>query len=203
MDANNELYMYLPMPFRSEAVIQLVDEGPQAIADIGYDVQYRPFQSATGSFRDVGYFTTSYTTSSSVRVGRDIPMLKAVGSGKLVEVTATLSGDRARLYLERDERIYVDGSLSPAFYGTGTEDFFNGAFDFYYGPYSQPVSGNTAHVVTSTADKIAAYRFFLQEAISFRHGIVVTIQHGAYDNILGTSAAMLAYYYERRASQAC
>lgn len=202
MDANNELYMYLPMPFRSEAVIQLVDEGPQAIPDIGYEVQYRPFQSATGSFRDVGYFTTSYTTSSSVRVGRDVPILKAVGSGKLVGVTATLSGDRARLYLEGDERIYVDGSLSPAFYGTGTEDFFNGAFDFYYGPYSQPVSGNTAHVVTSTADKIAAYRFFLQDAISFRHGIVVTIQHGAYDNIAGTSAAMLAYYYERRASQA-
>lgn len=201
MDASNTLYMYLPMPFQRDAVIQLVDEGSQAISGIGYEVQYRPFQSATGSFRDVGYFTTSYTTSSSVRLGRDVPILNVPGSGKLVGVTATLSGDLARLYLEGDERIYLDGSLSPAFYGSGTEDFFNGGFDFYYGPYSQPVSGNTAHVITKTADETAAYRFFLQDALSFRHGIIATIQHGAYDNIAGTSAAMLAYYYERQAPQ--
>ncbi len=201
MDSHDALYMYLPMPFQRKAVIQLIDVGQQTIPDIGYQIQYRPFQSAIGSFRDVGYFTTSYTTASSVRFGRDIPILNAAGSGKLVGVTATLTGDRARLYLEGDERIYVDGSLSPAFYGTGTEDFFNGGFDFIGGLYSQPMSGNTGHVITKTADETAAYRFFLQDAISFRHGIVASIQHGAYDNITGTSAAVLAYYYDRQAPQ--
>ncbi len=198
MDSNNTLYMYLPMPFQHNAVIQLIDEGQQTIPGISYQIQYRPFQPPTGGFRDVGYFTTSYTTSSSVRLGRDIPILDTVGSGKLVGVTATLTGDLRRLYLEGDERIYVDGSQSPAFYGSGTEDFFNGAFDFYYGPYSQPMAGNTAHVITKTADETAAYRFFLQDAVGFRHGIVVTIQHGAYDNIPDTSAAVLAYYYQRK-----
>lgn len=201
LDSNNTLYMYLPMPFQHKAVIQLVDQGQQAIPGISYQVQYRPFRPATGSFSDVGYLTTSYTTSSSVRLGKDIPILDAAGSGKLVGVTATLTGDLRRLYLEGDERIYVDGSQSPVFYGTGTEDFFNGGFDFYFGPYSQPMAGNTGHVVTKTADETAAYRFFLQDAVDFRHGIVVTIQHGAYDNIPDTSAAMLAYYYQRKASQ--
>ncbi|HWF80862.1 MAG TPA: glycoside hydrolase family 172 protein [Streptosporangiaceae bacterium] len=202
MDSGNTLYMYLPMPFKRTAVIQLVDVGPYPIADIAYQVQYRHFQPASGSFRDVGYFTTSYTKSHLVRLGRDIPILKAQGSGKLVGVTATLTGDRARLYLEGDERIYVDGSGSPAYYGTGTEDFFNGAFDFINGPYSQPVSGNTAHVISKTADEIAGYRFLLQDAIGFRHGIVASIQHGAQDDIKDTSAAVLAYYYDRPTSQA-
>jgi hypothetical protein len=201
MDRSNALYMYLPMPFRRAAMIQLVNEGQQPIPDIAFQVQYRPFHPSTGRFGDVGYFTTSYTTTKAARAGRDIPVLTTAGSGKLVGVTASYSGDLARYYLEGDERIYVDGSRSPAFYGTGTEDFFNGGFYFLDGLYSQPLSGNTAHVVTKTADETAAYRFFLADAISFRHGIVVSIQHGPADDAMDTSAAMLAYYYERPGAQ--
>lgn len=199
MDSNDTLYMYLPMPFQRKAVIQLADLGRQSIPGVGFQIQYRPFQPATGNFRDVGYFTTSYLTTTSAPAGRDIPILMASGSGKLVGVTASYTGDHGRLYLEGDERIYVDGSLSPAFYGSGTEDFFNGGFDFYHGPYSQPLSGNTAHVVTASGDETAAYRFLLADSINFAHGIVVSIQHGPRDNIKKTSAAMLAYYYQRRA----
>lgn len=199
MDSNNALYMYLPMPFQRKAVIQLADLGTQGISGIGFQIQYRPFQSATGNFRDVGYFTTSYSTTNSAPVGQDIPILTAGGSGKLIGVTASYTGDRGRLYLEGDERIYVDGSLSPAIYGSGTEDFFNGGFDFYHGPYSQPLSGNTAHVVTASGDETAAYRFMLADSVSFAHGIVVSIQHGPYDNTKNVSAAMLAYYYQRGA----
>jgi len=198
MDASNNMYIYLPMPFRKSAAIQLYNTGTAAVANIGYQIQYRPF---TGNFNDVGYFSTSFTNSSDVRVGRDIPILNTTGSGKFIGVTASYSGDPARLYLEGDERIYVDGSGSPAFYGTGTEDFFNGAFYFINGPYSQPMSGNTAHIATSTSDETAAYRFFLQDAVPFRRGIVVEIQHGPDDNTTNTSASMLAYYYERPAVQ--
>jgi Protein of unknown function (DUF2961) len=198
INASNTMYMYLPMPFLQRAVIQLVNTGSTNVTGISYQIQYRPL---TGDFRDVGYFKTSYTTTSSVRVGRDLPILSATGSGKFVGVTASYTGDPAKLYLEGDERIYVDGSGSPAFYGTGTEDFFNGAFYFINGPFSQPMSGNTADITKSTTDETAAYRFFLQDAIPFRRGIVVTIQHGPYDNTTNTSAAMLAYYYERPAVQ--
>jgi hypothetical protein len=197
LDSQNNLYMYLPMPFQRRAVIQLVDTGSQNMSGIKYQIEYRPF---TGNFSDVGYFTTSYTTIRRARTGKDIPILTAAGSGKLIGVTGSYIGDLKRLYLEGDERIYVDGSRSPAFYGSGTEDFFNGGFDFYYGPYAAQLSGNTAHVITQNADETAAYRFFLPDAIPFRDGIVVTMQHG-YDDTTRESAAMLAYYYDRRAPQ--
>jgi hypothetical protein len=198
MDTSNNMYLYLPMPFQKSAAIQLYNTGKAAVSNIGYEIQYQPF---TGDFNNVGYFTTSFTKSSNVRAGRDIPILNTTGSGKFVGVTASYAGDPARLYLEGDERIYVDGSGTPAFYGTGTEDFFNGAFYFINGPYSQPMSGYTAHIATSTSDQTAAYRFFLQDAVPFRRSIDVEIQHGPYDNTTNTSATMLAYYYERPAVQ--
>jgi len=198
IDASNNLYFYLPMPFQRKAVIYLDNQGAERIPGVTYQVQYRPF---TGNFASVGYFSTSYTAVNSIRTGRDIPILNVSGAGKFVGVTASYTGDRARVYLEGDERIYVDGSGSPAVYGTGTEDFFNGAFYFSAGPYSQPMSGNTAHITTTKVDKTAAYRFFLEDAIPFRRHIDVSIQHGPHDNTTNTSASMLAYYYVRPAVQ--
>src|SRR6185437_11330254 len=198
MDAANEMYIYLPMPFQHSALVELWNRGSTPVNGAGYSVQYQPF---TGSFSQIGYFKTSFTTTNKARVGHDIPILNTKGSGKLIGVTASYTGDPARLYLEGDERIYVDGSGSPSFYGTGTEDFFNGAFYFIDGPYSNAMSGNTAHLANSSIDETAAYRFFLADAIPFRRSVVAEIQHGPYDNTNRTSASMLAYYYQRPASQ--
>ncbi len=198
IDASDTMYMYLPMPFQRGAKIQLVNQATTSVPGIGYTIEVRPLG---GSFSQVGYFKTSYTTSNLVGVGKDIPILRTKGAGKFVGVTASYTGDPGRAYLEGDERVYVDGSGSPAIYGTGTEDFFNGGFYFLDGPYSQPMSGNTAHLMSTTEDQTAGYRFFLQDAIPFRNQIVVSIQHGPFDNTTNTSAAMLAYYYERPAVQ--
>lgn len=198
MDATDTMYMYLPMPFERAARIQLVNTSTTSVPGITYQIQYQHF---SGDFSNVGYFKTSYTTSNLVGIGKDIPILRVTGAGKFVGVTASYTGDVGRSYLEGDERIYVDGSGSPAIYGTGTEDFFNGGFYFQNGPYSQPMSGNTAHLTTASEDQTAGYRFFVQDAIPFRNQIVVSIQHGPHDNTANTSAAMLAYYYQRPAAQ--
>ena len=196
IDDNDTLYMYLPMPFQHHASIRLVNTGSASVAGISYEVQYRPFSAA---FRNVGYLRTSYKPSARASRGQDITALNTTGRGKLIGITASYTGDARRSYLEGDERIYVDGSRSPAFYGTGTEDFFNGGFYFDQGLYSQPMSGNTAHVVTGSADKTAVYRFLLQDAIEYRRHLVVKFQHGPYDNTTDTRAAILAYYYQRPA----
>jgi len=198
IDATNTMYMYLPMPFQRSATIQLVNASTAALSGISYQIQYRPF---TGNFANVGYFRTSFTKTTNAPVGSDITILRTAGSGKFIGVTASYTGDLARSYLEGDERVTVDGSDSPVFYGTGTEDFFNGGFYFDQGPYSQPLSGNTVHAATASADETSAYRFFLQDAIPFRRALTVTIQHGPYDNTSDTSASMLAYYYQRPAGQ--
>jgi hypothetical protein len=196
IDDTDTLYMYLPMPFRHHAIIQLLDAGSASVPGISYEVQYRPIP---GPFGGIGYLRTSYKAGAHAGPGHDIAVLSTAGSGKLVGITASYTGDAARSYLEGDERIYVDGSRSPAFYGTGTEDFYNGGYYFNQGPYSQPMSGNTAHVVTAGADETAAYRFMLQDAIEYRRRLVVMFQHGPYDNTAGTTASFLSFYYQRPA----
>src|SRR5207245_4963724 len=118
--------------------------------------QYRP---VTGSFNDIGYLRTSYKASAHARPGQDLAVLSTAGSGKLVGITASYTGDAARSYLEGDERIYVDGSRSPAFYGTGTEDFYNGGYYLNHGPYRQTMSGNTGADFSASADEHPAPPF--------------------------------------------
>ena len=70
MDAANEMYMYLPMPFQHSALIQLWNRGTTAVSGVGYNVQYQPY---TGSFSQLGYFKTSFTTTSKARPGTRHP----------------------------------------------------------------------------------------------------------------------------------
>ena len=46
--------------------------------------------------------------------------------------------------MEGDERVHFDGSRSPAIYGTGTEDFFSGAYYYNRGRFTLPDHGLTA-----------------------------------------------------------
>jgi hypothetical protein len=95
----------------------------------------------------------------------------------------------------------VDDSLSPAFYGTGTEDFYSGGWYFDHGLFALPSQGNPAHVADSSYDRTTAYRLFLQDAIPFRKHIRAGIEHGT-ENSVSENAWTLAYYYFQPAARA-
>ena len=105
-----------------------------------------------------------------------------------------MMGPTDRSYLEGDERIYVDDNESPAIYGTGTEDFYNGGWYFDHGLFTQPTHGNTAHVADTNFDRTAAYRLFMQDAVPFRKHIRVGIEHGSGD-MVSENVWTLVYYY--------
>lgn len=82
---------------------------------------------------------------TTVPVGTTHPLASARGAGRLVGVCMMMAGHAidvpglrgtAMSFLEGDERGTVDGSRSMA--GTGTEDYFNGAFYFEDAPWSTP-----------------------------------------------------------------
>jgi hypothetical protein len=154
----------------------------------------------TRDFAGLAYFRTRFTATTPTVVGQDVPVLDTAGSGAFIGVTASFAGDALRSYLEGDERIYVDDGNTPAFYGTGTEDFFNGGFYFDHGPYTQPLSGNPAHLAADAVDRTSAYRFLLQDAVPFRRRIRVLLQHGGHDETT-TDVWTLAYYYQQSATR--
>ncbi|HXD00578.1 MAG TPA: DUF2961 domain-containing protein [Verrucomicrobiae bacterium] len=191
MDASNNMYVYFPMPFASRAVVQLVSQRAADTTNIYFEIRHKPF---TDSFTNVGYFKTQFRSETPTTNGADILMLDAVGTGHLVGVVESMMGPIDRSYLEGDERIYVDDNESPAIYGTGTEDFYNGGWYFDHGLFTQPTHGNTAQVADTNFDRTAAYRLFMQDAIPFRRHIHAGIEHGSGD-VVSENVWTLAYYY--------
>ncbi len=200
MDETNTLYLYFPMPFQFHTRIDLVSQRTSATNTISAEIRTRPF---TDSFQNVGYFKTQFNSQQPTANGQDILILNASGAGQFLGVVQSMDGPTNRAYLEGNERIYVDGSNSPVFQGTGTEDFFNGGWYFNHGLFTRPLSGNTAHIAGSADDKTAAYRLFLQDVVPFRAGIHVSIEHGPTDFAgVNENVWTLAYYYAQPSPRA-
>jgi hypothetical protein len=199
LGADGYLYLYFPMPFQTHATVQLSNSRSAALAGVEYEVKHAPF---TDNFNDVAYFKTSFHSETPVTLGQDTLILDTTGSGSFLGTTISEMGsDTGRGYLEGDERIYVDDNGSPAFQGTGTEDFFNAGWYFNHGPYAQPLSGNTVHNVINGKDQTAMYRFFLQDAVPFRSHLRASIEHGG-QNDTANNAWVLAYYYQKPVNRA-
>jgi hypothetical protein len=96
---------------------------------------------------------------------------------------------------EGDEMVFVDGeSWPPQFHGTGTEDYFDGAW-MKFG--RSPLAG--ALVADSLgkhyAGETLAYRWHLADPIPFQKSIDFSIEHGS-NNDLGNLYESVAFWYQ-------
>ena len=78
--------------------------------------------------------------------------------------------------------MYTDGSASPQWYGTGTEDFYEGGWYFKDGTrFSDPLTGQPDQRTATggCADYcVAVYRLMLADAIDYHSAIRFGIEHG-------------------------
>jgi hypothetical protein len=79
--------------------------------------------------------------------------------------------------------IFVDGADRPVINGTGTEDYYNGAWNFGgingATPFSYPHNG-APYIVDAerVGGRYALYRWHLEDPVTFDKSIKVTIEHG-------------------------
>jgi hypothetical protein len=180
-----------PMPFARTARITLVNATTDRVAGIDTDAVTASdpqWASALASGR-AGYFT-AYSHAGPTTVGQDWLFADEQGHGKFVGVshtirgsrTKTASGDDAPYFLEGAERVYTDGSPSPQWYGTGTEDFYEGGWYFNNGTlFSDPLTGQPDQRTAAggCADYcVAVYRLMLADAIGYHSAIRFGIEHG-------------------------
>jgi len=189
---NERMYCWLPMPFASSALVRLINDSAEVVVDLQYRVRYTPHES---DFLDgLGHLYATYNEELPCTVGRDYTILEETGAGHFIGVVQTDTGPTLS-YLEGDERIHVDGSLTPALYGTATEDFCNGGWYFNRGRFSRPVHGNPAMEGSPVATDV--YRFLLSDLIPFTTGIKVGIEHGGSNQTPDTDIRSVALYYKR------
>jgi len=190
-DGSLSLAAWWPMPFARSIHVTLVNATGGPVTGIDSDVVFTPdpqWAPALASGR-AGYFTAR-SHAGPTTLGQDWLFADEQGHGKFVGVSHTIRGSRIKTsfgddspyFLEGAERVYTDGSASPQWYGTGTEDFYEGGWYFHNGTsYSDPLTGQPDQRTASggCADYcVAVYRLMLAEAIDYRSAIRFGIEHG-------------------------
>ena len=92
--------------------------------------------------------------------------------------------------------IFVDDDPSLSIYGTGTEDYYNGAWNFGGQPFAYFHNG--APFITNferVGGRYCLYRWHLESPIAFQNSIKVTIEHG-HANHRSDSFYSTAFWYQ-------
>ncbi|GAA1608354.1 hypothetical protein GCM10009804_75190 [Kribbella hippodromi] len=174
-----------PMPYRSSATVSLINQSGAPIGDVELQLSSAPDSKWTTDLDGPAAYFTTVSNRGRTAWGDDWQVANLTGRGKLVGVAQTMSIGAEmgtnRGYLEGDERVYIDGSLSPQQHGTGTEDFYEGGWYFAGGPFSAAFTGNTAHEVQAAGcarECDAVYRLLLNESMSYDSSFRFGIEHG-------------------------
>ncbi len=190
-DGSLVLWDWWPMPFANSARVALVNTTDSPVSGIDSDVTATPdpqWAAALASGR-AGYFTARSHAGPTVP-GQDWLFANEQGHGKFVGVSQTIRGyrtktafsDDAPYFLEGAERVYTDGAASPQWYGTGTEDLYEGGWYFKDGThFSDPLNGQPDQRTATggCADYcVAVYRIMLADAIGYHSALRFGIEHG-------------------------
>ncbi len=175
-------YFALPIPFRRGGEIELV-AADGAKAEVTVDGWLGPKVPKTAG-RLIGEYHVEQAAE-----GSDTRIIDTAGSGRLASVVMDIldggpaSGQNPlQRFLEGDERIHIDGSRSPSFYGTGHEEFSNAGFYFANGAFTRELGG--AGPLGSTpggAGTQSQYRVFADDGPRWSSAIEHGHEHGGGD----------------------
>ncbi|MBV8933434.1 MAG: DUF2961 domain-containing protein [Kutzneria sp.] len=200
------LTAWWPMPYRKSATVELVNQSGMTISSATVEVTSAPDAAAEaglGAEGTMGYFSAT-SGRGEVTDGKDWNFLDTTGQGVFYGVSHSMRGEiekgNLREYLEGDERAYVDGVASPAFSGTGTEDFYESGWYFRDGTtYVMPTAGNPGYQPGGDGcqhDCTSAYRLLVADAVPFSTGLTFGIEHGPDDHAPAVYTST-AFWYGR------
>lgn len=208
------LNSYFPMPYRHHARITVTNEGKQRIGSLYYNIDYRteshPLPADTVYFHaqyrqaqpNHGW-TDDWTTNGTPLVngkanldGKDnYVWLDAKGHGQFVGVTMSVLQNQDMWWGEGDDMFFIDGAKSPSIAGTGSEDYFLGAWDFGGQPFSYQLYGAPVVGDELAGGRSSVYRFHFDSPIPFTKSIRATIEHG-HANHRSDNFYSVAYWYQ-------
>src|SRR5579863_6000800 len=131
------LNCYFAMPFRKSARLTATNESQRKVGAFYSNIDYQLVPSLPD---DALYFHAQYrqatpnvahTESDKNLDGKyNYVYVETRGRGHLMGVTLGVLQNTDRWMGEGDDMIFIDDERNPAITGTGSEDYFNGAWDF-------------------------------------------------------------------------
>lgn len=177
--AHMALNCYWPMPFKKHAFITVTNDGSQPVNALYYNLDYRLDKKPA---KDARYFHTQYRTYFPAPVGKDLTICETQGAGHFVGTFISVMANSDGWWGEGDDNFFVDGEAKPSISGTGSEDYFCGAWDFgrafwtpFFGVpyYDNAEKGGEKRGILNTC-----YRWHIQDPVPFTKSLLFTLEHG-------------------------
>ncbi len=178
---NGGFNSYWPMPFRSSARITVENLGSERVT------LYYQVDLALGEVPDDAcWLHAQWQRTNPVPTGEVHTLLDLAGGGHYVGCYLAWGSNSPGWWGEGEVKFYLDGDTDyPSVCGTGTEDYFGGAWNFDvpgagYTTYTTPYLG--LHQVLrpdglySSQQRFGMYRWHLPDPIRFDRHLRVTIQ---------------------------
>lgn len=196
---------YWPMPFRKSARISVENQHHEALGGFFYQITYARTKIPAAA----AYWHAQWRRSQTTREHPEHTLLEGVrGQGHYVGTFLAWTQLSNGWWGEGEMKFYLDGDgKHPTICGTGTEDYFGGAWCFY-GPdgreqtYSTPFLGlPLSRRVDNEVPRHGLYRWHVLDPVRFQKNLRVTIQalgwwpNGKYQP-LTDDIASVAYWYQ-------
>jgi hypothetical protein len=208
------LNAYFKMPFSRSARITVSNEGKVRTDDFYFAVDYITLPNLPDG---LGRFHAQYRQAAPCKGRQDnwtneyVPeingkknlngegnyvFLEASGKGHFVGVTHAVLQNQDQWFGEGDDMIFIDGDVAPTINGTGTEDYYNGAWDFGGKEFANLHQG-APYIVDPEriGGQYCLYRWHTESPITFEKSIRVTIEHG-HANHRSDNYYSTAYWYQ-------
>jgi hypothetical protein len=174
---------YWEMPFRQNALITVENLSPEDIPGFYHQITY----ALTDVPDDCAYFHAQWRRTNPTPCKEVHTIIDAVkGHGHYVGTYLAWGVHNTGWWGEGEIKYNLDGDTAwPTICGTGTEDYFGGAWNFEhpkgeYGVFSGPYSGLPQVIkpdgLYQSRQRFGMYRWHIMDPIRFHEDLRVTIQ---------------------------
>lgn len=219
------LTCFFPMPFRKSARITITNQGDQPIPAFYFNIDWQKHASLPD---DLAYFYAEYRQAQpnkgwtdDWKLNRDPKVndkpnlngednyvfFEAEGRGHYVGTTLSILQNQGDWWGEGDDMMFIDDPAKPHITGTGSEDYFLGAWcyggcglNFFGNPrptFQSQRFGNPVNGGDMRGAKWMVYRFHTDSPIPFEKYFKMTIEHGT-ANHRSDNFYSVAYWYQDR-----
>ena len=165
------------------------------IADEDMVLYYQVDYTLTDVPKDAGYFHAQFRRVNPLPFKQDYTIVDGIsGKGQYVGTYLAYGSNKNGWWGEGEIKFFMDGDTKfPTIAGTGTEDYFNGAYDFdsqhkkadgsetsQYTEFSGPYTGLPQVIrpngVYDSQQRFGLYRWHIMDPVRFDKDLKVTIQ---------------------------
>jgi hypothetical protein len=234
--AQKSMHCWWLMPYANGAKVTVENQGTVPVGAFYFHVDYRIYKSpaqVAGTGRFHAHYRQEHPTEGFKPPGADqfkpevngkpnldgasnYVLMEAEGRGVYLGAVQHILQTDDQWWGEGDDMIFIDGSPVPTLQGTGSEDYYGGAW-CYGVPFSDPFLGNPRNGWTPgegqsppcdprsalhrKGAKWTVYRFHVADPVPFEKSIRVTIEHG-HANCRSDHVSSVAYWYQTGRSRA-